>query len=152
MFGVPDRVLDDGSGGEILVYEKFTQTTTSTANSATYGGSNTNGAVVGGGAGIIGNVHSQNAQVTAGAATTNTTTTKTFLNLFINSDGEVYDFKASDSGETYSVSNTSTRCFSKLYTWTSVGASCLLIWPALITVPWAIIAQRKAKQNDQVCP
>lgn len=36
-YGVPDRITDDGAGGSILVYEKYTQTTITNASSGTYG-------------------------------------------------------------------------------------------------------------------
>jgi len=40
-YGVPDRITDDGAGGSILVYEKYTQTTITNASFGTYGRSST---------------------------------------------------------------------------------------------------------------
>ena len=150
-YGVAERITDDGAGGEVLIYEKITQTTTTNANSASYGGSQTHGGAVYGNNSAVGSAYSRNGQVSSGRATSQTTTNKSFLNLFVNSNGVVYDFKASESGDRYTTTTHSTRCFSKLYTWT--GVVCSAIFPPLLiaTVPIAIIKQNKAKKKGEIC-
>jgi hypothetical protein len=58
----------------------------------------------------------------------------------------VYDFKTN-----YGAQYEFNRCFNKTTTWVGVGISCLFLYPAIVTVPWAIIAQKKAKKNGIIC-
>ena len=150
-WGVPDRTADDGAGGEILIYEKLTQTTTSNVNSASYGGSQTQGAAIYGNNTAVGSTYSRNGQITSGTATSQTTTNKAYLNLFVDQNEVVYDFNASESGDRYKTTTLSTRCFSTFYTWS--GVFCSAIFPPLLlaTVPVAIIMHIKAKKKGLIC-
>ena len=151
IYGVPDRSTDDGAGGEVLIYEKFTQTTTSSSNSSSYGGSNTYGGAVYGNNAAVGAVYNRNGQVSSGNARSQTTVNKAFLNLFIDKSGNVYDFKASESGDRYNTKTSQTKCYSKLLTWS--GVVCSAIFPPFLiaTVPIAIVTQRKAKKKGELC-
>jgi hypothetical protein len=117
-YGVPNQVTDDGAGGSIMVYEKYTQTTVG-------------GSIYGNG-GIIG--------------ASQTSSDKSYCNLFLNRSNIVYDFK-SNYGAQYNYN----KCFAPIKTWVGVGISCILIYPAIVTVPWAIIAHTRAKKKGTIC-
>ena len=145
-YGVPDNTTDDGAGGSILVYEKYTQTTTTNINSGSYGRSSTVGGAIYGNGGIIGGSQTRAGSISSTNGISQTSTSKTFCYLFLNRNNIVYDFKAN-----YGAQYDFNRCFDKTLTWVGVGTSCLLLYPALVTVPWAIIAQKKANKNGLIC-
>ncbi|WP_157578853.1 hypothetical protein [Pontibacter roseus] len=144
--GVPDRTEDDGAGGSILVYEKFTQTTIASANSASYARASTSGAAIYGNGGILAASDTRAGQVSAMNGISQTSTSKTFLYVFVNRNNMVYDFK-SNYGALYDTS----RCFNKTLTWVGVAGSALFVYPLVVTVPLAIIKQSKAKRNGEIC-
>jgi hypothetical protein len=117
-YGVPNQVTDDGAGGSVMVYEKYTQTTV--------------GASVYGNGGIIG--------------ASQTSSDKLYCYLFLNQSNTVYDFK-SNYGAQYDYN----KCFAPVKTWVGVGLSCFLVYPAIVTVPWAIIAHTRAKKKGTIC-
>jgi hypothetical protein len=145
-YGVPNQIISDGAGGEVLVYENYTQTTVTSTNSDTKGGSSS----------IAGLTYRRNGAViqseTKGGSSTSTRTVsqtslnKTFCNLYVGPDNVIYDYNTNYGAEYNYFS-----CFNRKKTWIAVGVSCLAIWPAFITVPWAIIAQKKAKKNSVIC-
>ena len=145
-YGVPDKTTDDDAGGTIMMYEKFTQTTTVNANSGTYGKSNTVGAAVYGKNGVVAGKQTEHGSVSQMNGISQTSTDKTFHYFYLDKNNVVYDFNA-NHGAKYEYD----RCFNKTLTWIGVGTSCLLIYPAIITVPWAIIAQSKAKKKGNIC-
>jgi len=150
-YGVPDRTSDDGAGGEVLIYEKITQTTTTNVNSATYGGSNTHGAAVYGNNGAAGSVYSRNGQVSSGNGISQTTSNKAFLNLFVDKNGVIYDFKASENGDRYETKTYQTRCFDRFTTWGGVLISAVFPPLLLATIPIAIVSNQKAKKKGEIC-
>ncbi len=145
-YGVPDNTTDDGAGGSILVYEKYTQTTTTNINSGSYSRSSTAAGAIYGNGGIIGGSQTQAGSISSTSGISQTSTSKTFCYLYLDKNNIVYDFKTN-----YGAQYDYHRCFNKTLTWVSVGTSCLLIYPAFVTVPWAIIAQKKAKKKGLIC-
>ena len=145
-YGVPDNTTDDGAGGSVLVYEKYTQTTTTNVNSGSYGRSSTLAGAIYGNGGIIGGSQTQAGSITSTNGISQTSTSKTFCYLFLDTNNIVYDFKTN-----YGAQYDRNRCFNGTLTLLGVGVSCALIYPAVVTVPWAIIAHRKAKKNGLIC-
>lgn len=146
LYGMPNQITNDGNGGSVLVYEKYTQTTVSNIGNTSYAGSTTYGGVVYNNNSILGGSRTNSMGVSSTRGISQTSTNKTYCNLFLNSDNIVYDFKT-NYGEMY-VTN---RCFDRTLTWIGVGTSCLLLYPALVTIPWAIIAQKNAKKKGLIC-
>ena len=145
--GAPDRTMDDGRGGEVLVYEKTTTTTTTNivtkssasgySESAAVGVYTKSGVAAGVGA------SGYDAQAQSKTNTTqNTTTNKTFVNFFVNGNGSCYDFKA-NYGAKYKTEKVD-ECFCNARNW---GVSLLIVplWP--ITIPTAAINQAIAKKR-----
>lgn len=146
-YGAPDRILDDGAGGSILVYEQLSQTTISAANGASYGRSSTVGAAVYGNGGIIGASDTRAGQVSSMNGISHTIINKSFLNIFINSQNTVYDFK-SNYGALYNTS----RCYDKKATKTALWCCGIFATPFLIiAIPIAISAKKKAVKNGEIC-
>jgi hypothetical protein len=146
-YGAPDRILDDGAGGSILVYEQLSQTTISAANGASYGRSSTVGAAVYGNGGIIGASETRAGQVSSMNGISHTIINKRFLNMFINSQNTVYDFK-SNYGALYNTS----RCYDRKTTtmWVVMGA--IFFSPSLIvTIPLTNSKRHKAERNGEIC-
>jgi len=145
-YGPPERSQDDGAGGTIMIYEKFTQTTITNAGAATYGRSATEGGVVYGNGGIIGGSQTQSGSISSMNGISQTSTDKSYCYLFLNQNNQVYDFKT-NYGAQYSFN----KCFQPVTTWLGVGMSCLLIYPAIVTIPWATVAHIQAKKKGIMC-
>ena len=145
-YGVADKVEEDGAGGQILIYEKLTQTTTSANQSSMYGGTNSAGAAAYGNGAAYGIAQSRSAANSNSYGVTNTTVNKTFVNVFLNKEGIVYDYK-SNYGNQYKYE----KCFDKTKTWVGVVYSGLFVFPLPITIPLAIVKQRQAKKKGQIC-
>lgn len=143
-YGVPDKTTDDGQGGTILIYEKITETTVVN----TVGVSQSSGSVVYNSQGALGASQSRAGNISQGYGRSETTQNKTFCNLFLDNSGKVYDFK-SNYGALYETQYS--RCFNKTNTWMLVGASVFTIYGPIVTVPTAIIMQRKAKKKGEIC-
>lgn len=86
LYGVPDRKDSDGADGEIFIYEKASINTTTNA------GDYSNGLLYGMnyGLGQISSSHSSSHL----SSSTSTTIDKSFLNLYFNKNGIVYDYKS----------------------------------------------------------
>jgi hypothetical protein len=148
-YGVPDRTSEDGAGGEVLIYEKITQTTVSNSSSETYGagkavgaaGYNRYGTAVGVG-------ENRTAATTSGNSVTKTSNEKTFVNFFVNKDGVVYDYKA-NCGNNYEY--TKQKCFRPGLTWLTIA--CTAVYPPLliVTVPTGILVHSSAKKKGKIC-
>jgi hypothetical protein len=145
-YGVPERTQDDGAGGSILIYEQFKQTTVSNSNTAAYGARTTSSAAIYSNSGMVGASNSQSGQVSSTNGISQTTMSKDFCYLYVNPSNVVYDFKTN-----YGALYNQNRCFNRLQTWVWVGYSCLFVIPAVVTVPVAIIAQKKAKKRGEIC-
>ena len=145
-YGIPEKTEDDGAGGSVLVFEKITQTTITNSNTQTYDRSRSNGSAVYGNKGIIQVNQKQGGQISNTDVITQTTTNKDYCYIFLDPQNVVYDFK-SNYGAQYDYN----KCFNKTLTWFGVGVSCLLVYPPIVTVPWAIISYQKAKKNDNFC-
>ncbi len=145
--GAPDRIQDDGAGGSILIYEQQMLTTFSTANSASYGRSTTVGAAVYGNGGIIGASDTRAGQVSSMNGLSQSIISKTYVNLFINPQNVVYDFK-SNYGALYN----SSRCYdkkatNKLLLWTGI-----YFFPSLLfSIPIANHKRHLAEKNGELC-
>lgn len=159
--GVPDRTMDDGNGGEILVYEKITTTTTtktvSQSSASAYQQSNSYGsynkagvaATNGSTAGYLGAGSARSTSSTGYDAASksqtntsqNTTTNKTYVNFFVNDSNKCYDFKA-NYGDKYEKVKVD-ECYNNTANW--AWAIIIPLWP--ITIPVAIINQHTAKKN-----
>ena len=145
-YGAPDRVTEDGAGGQILVYENFGQFTSTSASAASYGRSATSGAAIYGNGAVVAASQGSNAQYATGNSLSRTVQTKEYANFFVNNQNMVYDVKA-NTGDKFSTS----RCFNPGKTWLATAASGLLIWPLIITVPVAAVCNIKAKKNGTIC-
>jgi hypothetical protein len=146
-YGVPDNTTDDGAGGSILVYERYTQTTTTNINSGSYGRSSTVGGAIYGNGGIIGGSQTQAGSISSTNGISQTSTSKTYCYLFLNNKNIVYDFKTN-----YGAQYDENRCFNKTTTWVNVIVYSIFIPPVIVAaVPLAIIAQKKAKKNGLIC-
>ncbi len=145
-YGIPEKTEDDGAGGSVMVFEKITQTTITNSSTQTLDRSRSNGSVVYGNKGIIQANQNQGGQVSNTDVITQTTTNKDYCYIFLDPENVVYDFK-SNYGAQYDYD----KCFNKSLTWVSVGVSCLFVYPAIVTVPWAIISYQKAKNKDKIC-
>lgn len=145
-YGVPNQVISDAAGGEVLVYENYTQTTITGSNSYSEDRSLSNGGVTYRRNGAVIQSESNGRATSSTRTVSQTSIDKTYCNIFINEKGVVYETKANygDEYEYY-------LCFDRYKTWLLVGVSCLPILPAIVTVPWAIIAQKKAKKNGEIC-
>ena len=143
-YGVSDRIEDDGAGGSVLVYEKYTLTTFTNSNSSNYGRGvgvyNTNGIIA------------RSNSITTTSGISQTSTSKEYCYLFVNKENLVYDFK-SNTGAIYDYNNPN-KCFNKRKTWFGVGLSCMfVIFPPvfLVTVPLALVKQKQAKKKGIIC-
>lgn len=145
-YGVPEKTTDDAAGGSIMIYEKFTQTTTTNVGSATYRRSAIVGKEIYGNGGLIAGNLAQAGTIVSTNGISQTSTDKTFCYLFLNKDNVVYDFKTN-----YGAQYDQNRCFNKTITWVGVGVSALFLYPAIVTIPWAIIEQKKATKNGMIC-
>lgn len=145
-YGVPNQITSDGAGGEVLVYEVYTQTTITNSSGATKSGSSTAVRGVYGNGGIIIGSQTRGTSVSSANTISQTSVDKTYCNLYLNADNVVYDFQTN-----YGAQYDYYRCFDKKLTWIGVGVSCLAVWPVIVTVPWAIIAQKKAKEKGIIC-
>jgi hypothetical protein len=145
-YGPPDQTQDDGAGGTIMMYEKFTQTTVTNGTSASYGRSSAVGGAIYGNNGVLSGANAVSGSVSSMSGVSQTSVDKTFCYLFLNKNNIVYDFKTN-----YGAQFEYNRCFDKTKTWLGVAASCFLVYPALVTIPWAIVAQGKAKKAGNIC-
>jgi hypothetical protein len=145
-YGPPDQTQDDGAGGTIMMYEKFTQTTVTNGSSASYGRSSVVGGSIYGNNGVLSGADAVSGSVSSMSGVSQTSVDKTFCYLFLNKSNIVYDFKTN-----YGAQFEYNRCFDKTKTWLGVAASCFLVYPALVTIPWAIVAQGKAKKAGNIC-
>ena len=145
-YGVPENIMDDGAGGIILVYEKYTQTTTTNSATGSYGSSSTTGGGIYGNGRVVGEQQTKVGAVSSSNEISQTSTSKTYCYLFLDSNNIVYDYKT-NYGSLYDYN----QCFNKKETWWWVRYSCLFIFPAVITIPWAIVEQKKAKKKGIIC-
>lgn len=146
LYGIPDKTEDDGDGGKILAYEKYTQTTRTNAGAYNYGNSSTVGGAIYGNGGILGATDTRSGSISQFGSVSQSSVDKQFCYLFLNNKGICYDFK-SNYGAKYS----SYSCFDKVLTWTSVAYSAIFIIPLPITITLALIEQKKAKKNGNIC-
>lgn len=147
-YGIPDRTMDDGQGGSVLIYEKVTQTTVVNTGGVNYGQSQSVGGAVYNSQGVLGASQTQSGSVSQGYGYSQTSQNKTFCNLFLDKNNNVYDFK-SNYGALFDTKYY--RCFNKTNTWLLVGASVFTVYGPIVTVPAAIIMQRKAKKKGEIC-
>lgn len=147
-YGIPDRTTDDGQGGTVLIYEKVTQTTVVNTGGVNYSQSQSVGGAIYNSQGVLGASQTQSGSVSQGYGYSQTSQNKTFCNLFLDEKNNVYDFK-SNYGALFDTKYY--RCFNKTNTWLLVGASVITIYGPIVTVPAAIIAQRKAKKKGEIC-
>jgi hypothetical protein len=146
-YGVPDRTTDDGANGTVLVYERFTQTTVTNMGGSSYGRSSTLGAAIYGNGGIIGRTDTRSNSYFSMSGISQTSLDKTFCHLFLDKNNVVYDFKTN-----YGALYNSSKCFHKTLTWISATMGIPIFPPiALVTIPWAIIEQKKAKKKGIIC-
>jgi len=145
-YGIPNQITSDGAGGEVLVYENYIQTTVTNSRSASESASKTAVRGVYGKGGIIIGSQTYGGTVSSSSSISQTSMEKTYCYLYLNTNNKVYDFKTN-----YGAKYDYYRCFNKKLTWIGVGVSCLALWPPIITVPWAIIAQKKAKEKGIIC-
>jgi hypothetical protein len=148
-YGVPDRSSEDGAGGEVLIYEKITQTTVSNSNSQSYGASKAAGAAGYNKYGTaVGVGESRSASTTNGNSITQTSNEKTFVNYFVNKDGIVYDYKA-NCGDNYEYSKN--RCFMPGFTWLLIASSAAYPPLLIATVPVGVLLHVRAKKRNMIC-
>lgn len=139
--GVPERTMDDGKGGEILIYEKFSQTTISQASSYGQGKATKNTNVAFGYNSIYGNSNTRTSAQVKSYGYSKTFTNKTFRNIYLNSNGIVYDFQTNFGGK-----YDKDRCLSKGMTW--LTSICFLnILSPLVAIP----VIRSAKKKGRTC-
>src|SRR5690606_38992360 len=91
--GVPERTMDDGNGGEILIYENFSQTTLSSASAYGTGESNTKSNLTFGYNSIYGNSNTRTSANIKSYGYSKTFTTKTYRNIYIDKNNIVYDYQ-----------------------------------------------------------
>ena len=139
-YGVPERTMDDGKGGSILIYEQFSQTTISNANVESYAKGSTSGAVIYGYGAAFGVSSTQSKQSTYASGYSQTFNTKSYRNIYLNQNNIAYDFQT-NFGAKYN----SSRCLSKGLTW----LSAIYLFP--IGIPIAIISINKAKKKGEIC-
>jgi hypothetical protein len=139
--GVPERSMDDGKGGTILIYEQFSQTTISNANIRSYAKGSTSGLLIYGYGSARGVSSTQARQTTYASSYSETTNSKSYRNIFLNQNNIAYDFQT-NFGAKYN----SYRCLDKTKTW--LCAACFL---PVVSVPVAIISINKAKKNGEIC-
>jgi len=65
-YGIPDRTMDDGDGGSVLIYEKVTQTTVVNTGGVNYGQSQSVGGAVYNSQGVLGASQTQSGSVSQG--------------------------------------------------------------------------------------
>jgi hypothetical protein len=133
-YGVPDRTMDDGAGGSILIYE--TTVLTTTTNGEALGYSEWKGAE--------NKIYNRNGMVSSSVS--KTVLDKEFCHLFLDSVNVVYDFK-SNYGNIYDTY----KCFNKRKTWQLVAVSVIWFPSLIVTVPAALICQSKAKKAGKIC-
>ena len=139
--GVPDRTMDDGKAGTILIYENFTQTTISHLNSNTYGQGSAAGAILYGSNGMLGVSSTSGRQSTYASKSSQTFNTKYYQNIYLNSNNIAYDFQTNIGG-TYD----SHRCLSKGLTW---GVCIWILMPFAPAVAIPVI--NSAKKKGKIC-
>ena len=147
-YGVPDKTIDDGQGGTVLIYEKITQTTVVNTGGVNYGQSQSVAGAVYNSQGLIGASQTQSGSISQGYGYSQTSQNKVFCNLFLDQNNRVYDFK-SNYGALFDTKYY--RCFNKTNTWLLVGASAVTIYGPIVTVPTAILLQRRAKKRGEIC-
>ena len=145
-YGAPDRQTDDGSGGQILVYEQVGRVTLTRDNSLSQSRVNSAGAVVYGDGATVGASQSVGSYSSSGSSLTQSAEVKAYKQFFVNNQNVVY-YVRTNTGDEYSYS----KCLNSVNTWLLAGCG-LLYWPSLfITVPVATLAQVKAKKNGTIC-
>ena len=138
-YGVPDRVTEDGTGGEVLVYEKLTTITSTNSTSSTTGQTNTYGAAAYGKGGVVAATYSKSGEVTNGSSLTKSSNEKEYVNLFVGKNGIVYDFKA-NTGGLYKYE----KCFNKKVSKLAVVYYGIVFPPSLcVTLPLYFIKKKK---------
>lgn len=140
VIGVPDRTMDDGKGGEILIYEQFSQTTISQASGYGQSNSTKDSNLTFGYNSIYGNSNTRTSANINAYGYSKTYTTKTYRNIYMNNGGIVYDFQTNFGGK-----YNEDKCLDKGLTW--LTGICFVP----LSIPVVVIAIRKAKQKGQVC-
>ena len=145
-YGPPDRTSDDGSNGQVLIYEQVGQVSITNSSAASYSRYNTVGAAAYGNGAAVGASRTAGTQYATGSAYTQTTEVRAYKQFYVNPTNTVY-FVRTNTGDEYTYS----RCFDKGKSWTATGLSCLLVYPIIVTVPLTIIKQSQAKKRGEVC-
>ena len=139
IYGVPDRTMDDGKGGTLLIYENFSQTTISSASAYGQGNSQSRGSVTYGYGNIYGNSSTNSSAKVNAYGVSRTYNTKTYSNIYLNSENIAYDFQTNFGGK-----YDSNRCLNKGLTW---ACSIYFLWPLapLVAIPVINNAKKKGK-------
>ena len=139
IYGVPDRTLDDGKGGTILIYENVSQTTISSSSAYGQGSSQSRGSVTYGYGNIYGSSNTNSSARVNASGISQTYTTKIYRNIYLNSENIVYDFQTNFGGKYESYS-----CLDKGITW----LTCILflnIFSPAVAIPVIYNAKIKGK-------
>tara|TARA_B110001469_G_C9402839_1_gene206839 strand:- start:35 stop:565 length:531 start_codon:yes stop_codon:yes gene_type:complete len=139
--GVPERTMGDGDNGEILIYEKFSQTTLSSATAYGSGKSNTNSNVTFGFNSIYGNSNTRTSAQIKSYGYSKTYTSKIYRNIYLNQDGIVYDYQTNFGGKYDSY-----KCLHKGWTW---YASILFL--GILSPAVAVPVIKSAKKKGRIC-
>jgi len=141
IFNVPDRTMDDGKGGTILIYENFSQTTISSASAYGQGSSQSRGSVTYGYGNIYGSSNTNSSARVNASGISQTYTTKIYRNIYLNSENIAYDYQTNFGGKYDSY-----RCLNKGLTW---GTSILFL--NVLSPVVAIPVIQNAKKKGKVC-
>lgn len=128
-------------GGEILIYESFTETTLSSASAYGQGKTEENSNVTYGYNSIYGNSKTRTSAQVKSYGVSKTFTSKEYRNIYIDPNGVVYNYQTNFGG-LYD----SDRCLDKGKTWL---VSVLYLWPLAPLVAVPVIS--KAKKKGKVC-
>ncbi len=139
IYGVPDRTMDDGKGGTILIYENFSQTTISSNSAYGQGSSQSRGSVTYGYGNIYGNSNTNSSARVNAYGVSQTYTTKTYRNIYLNSENIAYDFQTNFGGK-YDTD----RCLDKGLTWVTSILFLGILSPA-VAIPVIYNAKKKGK-------
>jgi hypothetical protein len=141
IFGVPDRTMDDGKEGTILIYENFSKTTISSATAYGQGNSQSRGSVTYGYGNIYSNSNTNSSARVNTYRVSQTYTTKTYRNIYLNSQNIAYDYQTNFGG-IYE----SNRCLNKSLTWV-----CSIYFLGPLAPLVAIPVINKAKKKGKLC-
>ncbi|MDW8393418.1 MAG: hypothetical protein RMK52_04145 [Chitinophagales bacterium] len=138
-YGVPDRTMDDGKGGSILIYENFTLTTISAASAYGLGQYNKQDDVIFsyGGVHAISSLNSSSLVNAMGVS--HTVRNKWYRNIFLDTANIAYEYQTNFGGKYDSY-----KCLDKGLTWLCSFAFLGILSP-IVAVPVIISAKKKGK-------